>query len=188
MKDKNHALGATEEYDDVDAFGLDEFGQPRGLNPLWGAVAGSGLGTVAAMGLRRWGSGRMAKYAEPIGFGLAAATAGTMIAFKGSRAAGWTALAAAFLNNGLRSVEEMMAGRFDGVAGWGGVVVNPTTSFQGYGGGMGLVEVQPTTSFQDAALPQLVGASLQSASDHVQLVGGPALNAFSGHWGATLFG
>jgi len=186
MKDKNQAvLGAADEYDDVDAFGLDEFGQPRGLNPLWGAVAGSGLGTVAAMGLRRFGGPTMAKHAEGIGFGVAAAAAGGMIAFKGSRAAGWTALAAAFLNNGLRAVEQYFLR--DETAGWGGVVVSPTTSFQGYGGGMGLVEVQPTTSFSDAQLPQLVGASLQQASDHVQLVGGPALNAHSGHWGATLF-
>lgn len=185
MKDKNQvALGAADDFDDVDAFGLDEFGQPRGLNPLWGAVAGSGLGTVVAMGARRWGGATLGKHAEATGFVAAAAAGGAMIAFKRSRAAGWTALAAAFLNNGLRAVEQyFMSPSMDG---WGGVVVNPTTSFQG--SGMGLVEISPTTSFQDAQLPELVGASLQQASQHVQLVGGPALNAHSSHWGATLFG
>jgi len=178
--------GTRDDFDDVDAFGLDELGAPAGLSPMWGAVAGSGLGTVTSMAARRFGTGKLAQHAEAVGFLTAAAASGAMILTRRMRAAGWTGLAAAFLNNGLRALEQYMAA--PSLSGWGGVVVEPTTSFAGRGG-LGLVDVERTTSFQGMGdLPQLVGANLQSASDHVQLVGGPALNSVAGHWGATLFG
>jgi hypothetical protein len=176
-----------DDFDDVDAFGLDELGSPAGLSPMWGAVAGSGLGTVASMAARRFGTGKIAQHAEAVGFLAGAAASGTMIAMRRTRAAGWTGLAATFLNNGLRALEQYMMA--PSLSGWGGVVVEPTTSFAGRGG-LGLVDIQRTTSFQGSMgdqLPQLVGASLQDASDHVQLVGGPALNSFAHHWGATHF-
>lgn len=187
MSEKNQGLGARD-YDDVDAFGLDEFGAPAGLNPMWGAAIGSGLGTVAAIGLRQTDpTGFMARHAEALGFGAAAVASGAMIFFPGSRAAGWTGLAAAFLNNGLRALEQYVL-----KGGLSGVVIEPTTAFAGRGG-LGMVDIERTTAFRGGAtglgrgseLPQLVGATLQSASDHVQLVGGPALNRFAGHWGAT---
>jgi hypothetical protein len=183
----------ADDFDDVDidAFGLDQFGQARGLNPLWGAAAGSGLGTAVAIGLKRWGSPKLKEHREAIGFLTGAAAGGAMIAMKNTRAAGWTALAAAFLNNGLRALnnylEDDETKEAKTVKGYmDGVVISPTTAFSGYGG-MGLVEVSPTTAFSDAELPQLVGASLQSASDQVQLVGGPALSDLASHYGATHF-
>lgn len=179
------SLGDADSFDDVDAFGLDQLGAPSGLNPLWGAVAGSGLGTVASMGLRRFGSGGMAKHAEALGFLAGAAASGAMIMMRRTRAAGWTGLAAAFLNNGLRALEQYATGGFSGV------VIDPITAFSG--SGMGIVDVSPTTAFSGptggmgAQLPQLVGATLQSASEHVQLVGGPPLSDVASHWGHTHF-
>lgn len=183
---KNPELGdAADDFDDVDAFGLDQFGQARGLSPMWGAVAGSGLPTVVSMGARRLGgAGFLGRHHEAAGFLAGAAAAGAMIAMKGTRAAGWTALAAAFLSSGLRAVEAELFGG----GGLSGVVIDPTTAFQGHrGGGMGLVEVNPATAFSGGQMPQLVGANLQSASDHLQLVGGPALSDIAHHWGHTHF-
>jgi hypothetical protein len=181
---KDNSLGANDFDEDIDAFGLDQFGQARGLNPLWGAAAGSGLGTVVSLGLKKFGSPTMLKHSEAIGFLAGAAAGGAMIAMKNTRAAGWTALAAAFLNNGLRALDTYVREGFDGSM--DGVVISPTTAFSGRGG-LGLVEISPTTAFSDAQMPQLVGASLQAASDHVQLVGGPALSDLASHYGATHF-
>ena len=91
----------------ADAFGLDEMGQPVGLNPVWGAVVGTGLGTVGAIATRKFVPS-MAKHSELIGLGLSALASGSMIMFEGTRAAGWTGLASAFLNNGLRQLELML--------------------------------------------------------------------------------
>lgn len=174
----------------IDAFGLDEMGQPVGLNPVWGAVVGTGLGTVGAIATRQF-SPKLAQHSELIGFGLSALASGGMIFFEGTRAAGWTGLASAFLNNGFRQMELMFfapkmaeiavdsAASMDGH--WGNVVIDPTEA-------LGLVEVNTTQALGDGGMPELVGASLAAASDHVQLVGGPSLAEHGGHWGATVMG
>lgn len=181
------------EFGDANAFGLNEFGQAGDLNPMWGAVAGTGLGTLGAIGVRqftKWG-----RWSEWIGFGLGAVASGALM-LTGSREAGWTGLASSFLNNGVRALEYeffmpraaangQMAGHF------GDVVIEPTQALQG---GLGIATVEPSQALLGAAQynpdpsqPELVGATLQQASDHVQLVGGPALAAHAGHWGATHF-
>jgi hypothetical protein len=184
---QNKQLGAADDFDDADAFGLEEFGASRGgLSDLWGAVAATGLGTTTALGLRRFASGKLSEYSEALGFLAAAGASGAMIAMKGTRSAGYTGLAAAFLNNGLRALAHFM----DPVMfkGYDGVVIDPTQAFAGYrGGGMGLVEVERTQALMGSEMPQLVGATLQSASDHVQLVGGPALSDIAHAWGHTHF-
>lgn len=184
MNNNNTDLGLG----NVDAFGLDEMGQPVGLNPVWGAVVGTGLGTATAIATRQF----MPQYAgksELIGFGVSALASGAMIAFEGTRAAGWTSLASAVLNNGLRSVELMffspggaeMAVDTPPVSGHiGQVVVDPAEV-------LGLVEINPTQVLGDGAMPTLVG-SIADASQHTQLVGGPALATHGGHWGATVMG
>lgn len=184
---------------DVDAFGLDEFGQPAGLNPVWGAAIGTGLGTLGAIAARQFTN--YGRHSELIGFGLGAAASGAMIAFPGTRAAGWTGLAGAFLNNGLRQLELMffmpkvdlvargeagMEALRTEMAKMDGVVIEPTHEVRGHMG-MGLVEVEPTHQVGDT-MPELVGASLAAANEHVQLVGGPQLAQHSGHWGATVMG
>lgn len=181
MKHNNDNLGLG----GVDAFGLDEMGQPVGLNPVWGAVVGTGLGTIGAIATRQF-SPKLAKHSELVGFGLASVASGAMIAFEGTRAAGWTGLASAFLNNGLRHMEKMFAEK--SIEGsvvpnpLQGVVIDPTEA-------LGLVEINPTYALGEGNdMPTLVGANLASASDHVQLVGGPSLAQTAGHWGATVMG
>ena len=76
MNNNNTDLGLG----NVDAFGLDEMGQPVGLNPVWGAVVGTGLGTATAIATRQF----MPQYAdksELIGLGVSALASGAMIAF-----------------------------------------------------------------------------------------------------------
>lgn len=183
MDNNNTDLGLG----NVDAFGLDEMGQPVGLNPVWGAVVGTGLGTATAIATRQFMS-QYADKSELIGFGVAALASGAMIAFEGTRAAGWTSLASAVLNNGLRSVELMFfsPGGAEmavdtGVRGhMGEVVVDPAAV-------LGLVEIEPTQVLGDGEMPTLVG-SIADASQHTQLVGGPALATHGGHWGATVMG
>lgn len=169
---------------DVDAFGLDEMGQPVGLNPVWGAVVGTGLGTVGAIATRQFAP-KLAKHSELVGFGLSALASGTMIFFEGTRAAGWTGLASAFLNNGLRQMEQMFFApslpEQAAAAAVDGVVIDPAEV-------LGLTEINPAQVLGNNELPTLVGASVGDASQHVQLVGGPALAKHSGHWGATVMG
>ena len=174
----------------VDAFGLDEMGQPVGLSPIWGTVVGTGLGTIGAIATRQFAPSLAGK-SELIGLGLSALASGGMIAFEGTRAAGWTGLASAFLNNGLRQMELMfLAPKLPeaavdaaaaAAAGMGGFVIDPTEA-------LGLVEINQTHALGDGGMPTLVGADLASASQHVQLVGGPSLAEHGGHWGATVMG
>lgn len=173
----------------VDAFGLDEFGQPVGLNPVWGAAVGTGLGTVGAIAARQF-MPNYAQHSELIGLGLGVVASGAMIAFQGTRAAGWTGLASSFLNNGLRQMElmffapqmaEQIIDSAAAAAAMNGVVIDPSEA-------LGLVEINTTQALGDNGMPTLVGASLSEASDHVQLVGGPPLAMHSGHWGATVMG
>lgn len=114
------ALGAYGDGDytemgQVDLFGLDEFGQPVGMNPLWGAVIGGGIGTGTAIAVRAlsagYGPGATTfdyhKWSEGIGFAVGAATSGLLMAFPGTRAAGWAGMAVTFMTNGLRQLEQM---------------------------------------------------------------------------------
>jgi len=174
------------EFGNVDAFGLDEFGQVDGLNPLWGAAVGAGVGTLSAIAIRQFT--KMGKWSELIGLGLGAASSGAMIIFPGTRAAGWAGLAASFLNNGLRQLELMMFA--PKVPLLGDVVIEPAQALMG--GQFGLVDIERTQALLGQAeagadMPTLVGAGVGNASDHIQLVGGPALSQVASHWGATHF-
>jgi hypothetical protein len=186
---KNTELGS------VDAFGLDEMGQPVGLNPVWGAVVGTGLGTLGAIGARQF-SPKLAKHSELVGLGLSAAASGAMLFFEGTRAAGWTGLASAFLNNGLRQVEMMMFApqAAEAVAEQATAMAQEMVAANNQVSGavveeayaLGAPVVEDTYALGQGQLPELVGANLAAANEHVQLMGGPALAQHAGHWGATV--
>lgn len=173
MKNAEKGLG------NVDLFGLDEFGAPAGLNPLWGAVIGSGLGTLGAIGTRQFT--RFGRHSELVGLAAGALSSGAMLFFEGTRDAGWTGLASSLLNNGLRQLELMFFVP-ELQAGTQGVEIEPTQA-------LGIATVSPSQALLgegDSDMPQLVGANLAQANDHVQLVGGPGLAQHAGHWGATV--
>jgi hypothetical protein len=121
------ALGAYDYSDmgQVDLFGLNEFGMPEGMSPLWGAVIGGGVGTGTAIAVRALaGTTDYGKYSEGIGFLVGAASSGLLMAFPGTRAAGWAGLAVSFMTNGLRQLEEMFT-KSTPVAGWGAATIEP---------------------------------------------------------------
>lgn len=98
-------------FGSVSLFGLDEFGQVTGMNPLWGAVAGAGFQTVGAIAARQFvDSFAMDKWSEAIGAGVGVAAGGVMMAFGNTRAAGVTAIATSLVNGGLRQIEALMFG------------------------------------------------------------------------------
>jgi hypothetical protein len=111
MIKKNTLEGFSDgEVGDVDMFGLDEFGMPQGTDPLWGAVIGGGVGTSAAMLARKFGKSHTAlhKYSEAVGFLVAGAAGGAMVAFPNTRRMGWAAIATAFVTNGVRQLEHSL--------------------------------------------------------------------------------
>lgn len=94
-------MQANERYDDVDFFGLDAYGMPAGVNPMWGALAGSAVGTLTAVGITQFTD--KDRWAELIGFGASALAGGIMAIFPATRNAGWTAMAVGLANNGVRA-------------------------------------------------------------------------------------
>lgn len=189
--------------DVADLFGLDEFGAGGMLGIAAGAV-GAGVGAAGAVMARKYGKPGtfVGDHPEVVGLLAGVAAGGAMAAMPSTRSAGWTAIAAALAGQGVRVAADAMA-KSTATAGWGGRVINPTHAWAG----LGLVDIQPTTAWAGAgdgmpqllggssglgrggagSMPQLVGASLGAASQHVQLLGGPALSDVAGNWGSTHF-
>lgn len=114
MTVKENDLGGDlgKSYDDVDIFGLDEFGDvgQGQWGPLYGAMIGTGVGTLTAIGVRSFkgGPGGWGQYSEAIGLLAGVVAGGAMLLYQPTRHAGWVAMASAALNNGLRAVEQYM--------------------------------------------------------------------------------
>jgi hypothetical protein len=80
--------------------GTDDLGQVRGIHPAIGAAVSVGAGTATAIGVRQFSS--LDKYSELIGGGVGISAGVIMMFFPNSRAAGYTGIISALLNNGLR--------------------------------------------------------------------------------------
>ena len=192
--------------DVADLFGLDEFGAGGMLGIAAGAI-GAGAGAVGAVAARKYGKPGtfVGDHPEVVGLFAGLAAGGAMVAMPSTRSAGWTAVAAALAGQGVRVAADAMA-KSTATAGWGGRVINPTHAWPS----LGLVDIQPTHAWPSlsgaddgmpqllggssgmgrggaGSMPQLVGASLGAASQHVQLLGGPALSDVAGNWGSTHF-
>lgn len=195
-----------DDYGEVDMFGLDEFGQPVGMNPLWGAALGAGFQTGTAMAVR--GLTDMDEWAEAIGAGVGLLGGGIMAFFPGSRAAGVTAMAVSLVSGGLRTLEQFISDKEKmkaetakanaGTTGYGSVTIEPTHTVGGFGqveieplsGGFGIATIEP--SAQVAGLgqaPQLLGyLGQEQRAAQVQIEGGPMISGLGAHYGATIFG
>jgi hypothetical protein len=179
-------------YDDmsgsVDLFGLDEFGQPVGLNANYGAAIGAGVQSGTAAAVRRmtsWG-----QYAEGIGAAVGVASGAVMMAFPGSRNAGWTAAITSLVSGGIRQLEAMLGG--GATNGIGMPVINRQMLVPGSAGlsGLGLPTIERSASLSGP--PQLqnagdYGLSQNPGAKQAQLVG-PQISGLGAHYGATLFG
>lgn len=200
------ALGDHDMGDGVDLFGLDEWGQPVGMNPLWGAMAGVGVATAATIAVRQLtkpasagaAESTLHKFSELVGGAVGALAGGAMIFFPRTRAAGWTALATALVGNGLRQLEISLLSQTPagasttqqpsaqqpapGTSGWGEVAVE-NTRLVSMNGPLGLVTPEVTAVVQ---APGMNGAFGSDAS-RAELVGPPNLadGAFAQHPGAA---
>jgi hypothetical protein len=140
-----------------------------------------------------------------------------MMAFPGTRAAGWAGLAVAFMTNGLRQLEKMFVEKEEAAFGaatiepLNGVVLEslaPGTRDVGLGArdvayvpeaygtipgvyGAGGVYGTPIAGTQIGEAPPIdlmAPQNLPANSYQVELMGGPQLSGLSAHYGATLFG
>jgi hypothetical protein len=194
------AGGLGSDFADVgepDMFGLDEFGDPVGMSPLWGAVIAGGLGTGATIVTRAVAdpTSGMAKWSEGIGFLTGALASGFMMLFPNSRAAGWAGVATAFVTNGLRQLENMLMTLGTAGYGWAGAVVEPAHVLQG--NGLGIATVEPGYAINGLGrMPELVGPPLRGdygmgmnpGVQQTQILGGPTISGLGAHYGATVFG
>ncbi len=157
-------------YDDVNIFGVDEFGDPAGLGALYGAMIGAGAGTVAAIGYRSF-KGNDSFKSELVGLAVGVLAGAAMVAMPKTRHAGWTAMASAVLSNGLRAAE----------AHFKGLTSTPTA-------GMRIehlrgAQIEPL----NGAGAQLLGppAHLLGTSSQVQMMGGPQVSMMAAKYGHT---
>jgi hypothetical protein len=94
----------------VDLLGLNSFGQPVGLNPIWGALIGGGVAGITKMTVAHTMTGTAQTNADLIGLGTGLAVSGLMYAMKGTRHAALGAALGAFLATGLSYLERVLLG------------------------------------------------------------------------------
>ena len=172
MKTKQDDLAGADlgKYDDVDIFGLDEFGEATGLPAIYGAAIGSGVGTIAAIAVRSLNSTqKLSGYSELIGLGAGVAAGAAMVFWPGQhlRHAGWVAIASATLNNGLRAAEAY----FKGLMGLSGAMIENVPRAAGLSGGLGLIQAEP----------------LGSSGRQAMLMGAPPMNMLANSWGSNVY-
>lgn len=161
-------------YDDVNFFGIDEFGDPAGLGALYGAMIGSGAGTLAAIGYRSFRSADPF-YSELVGLAAGVLAGGVMVAMgQNTRHAGWTAMAAAVLSNGLRAAEAHFRG---------GATAPPSSTQPGtHGAQIDMLRGHQVEALNGAA------AHLLGSPSQVQLMGGPQVSMMAQKYGSTYVG
>lgn len=204
----------NEEYGSVDLFGLDEFGQVSGPYPAIGAALGTGIQTLAAIGVRRFTT--KDKWSEGIGAAVGIVAGAGMLAMNSTRALGWTMIAASGISGLLRQAETLMmpVEKAKAEAGAAAAASPALTTQQEEAAavsktveetqGMGMVQidpqyalglptVEPSYALGNVGLPpQLVGAgdyglSQNPAARQAQLVG-PGISGLGSHFGSTIFG
>lgn len=93
----------------VNFFGLDEFGQPSGLNPVWGALIGTGVANITPAAIRMASDDPdVIRWDEVAGVGAGVVASGAMLAFRGTRAAGWASLFGTLASAGVRALEKAL--------------------------------------------------------------------------------
>ena len=200
-------LGSASEDDDlgrmgeVNFFGLDEFGQPNGLNPVWGGLIGTGVSNIVPAAIRMASDDPdVIRWDEVSGLGAGVVTSGVMLAFSGTRAAGWAALFGTLASTGIRALEKALMSdekalvvaasymkKADKPTTTEGVEVSRIPTLNGT-----VVQQTPALLGNAPTLPpQLVGAAMTGLADNVAAQQVPAaiqLNGLGGRFGATVVG
>lgn len=178
-----------DDFGEVNLFGLDDFGEPVGLKPIWGGAIGAVVANGAAIGTRMaTDDPDIMKYDELIGTGAGVVASGVMMIFKGTRAASWAALLTTLGSTGLRALEKalMSAEKKAQVAAstLKGITVERVPSLQG----LGLTTVEQVPTLQGPP-PALVGTAMHGlaaspAAQQVPMI----LNGLAQSYGATYAG
>lgn len=188
----------------VDLLGLNSFGEPVGMNPLWGVTIGGGTSFATSIIAGRMG-GKAAAHADLIGFLAGMATGGVMYSMKSTRHAAFGAFAGAFFAAGLKWLGGVLFGPSiaqKAVAGMGLPMINALN-----GGGLGLPMINalngqmglpsmsnlphPQGTIPGVAGPQVsggMGAPPISLLGQRMSAGGPQVSGLSARYGATLLG
>lgn len=185
----------------VDLLGLNSFGEPVGMNPLWGVTIGGGTSFATSMIASRVG-GKAAAHADLLGFLAGVATGGVMYSMKSTRHAAFGALAGAFFASGLKWLGGVLFGApaaAKPVAGMGYPMINPLNGGLGLpminalNGSLGLPSasnvVPPQGTIPGVAGPQMnggFGAPPVNLLGQRMSAGGPQVSGLSARYGATL--
>jgi len=189
----------------VDLLGLNQFGQPVGLNPLWGVTIGGGVSFTTSTILARMGSAKAAAHSDLIGFLAGLATGGVMMTMPSTRHAAWGAFAGAFFTSGLKWLSGVLFGAPKEAAQTNGVGLPMISPLNGLGmpmiqplngAGLGLPAVS-TTPTPQGTIPGVAGPQVSGGvgtPPPVNLLGqrlgagGPQVSGLSARYGATLLG
>ena len=185
----------------VDLLGLNSFGEPVGMNPLWGMAIGGGVSGITSAALSRSASAKTAARADLYGFLAGIATGGVMYSMKATRHAAFGALAGAFFASGMKWLEGVLFGSPKPMAGRGvglpqinalnGGLGLPQINALNGGGQMGLPSmsnvVPPVGTIPGVAGPQVSGG-VGGPPVHLlgQRMGGTQVSGLSARYGATL--
>lgn len=184
----------------INLLGLNQFGNPTGMERVWGAAVGTGAGTIGAIAARRLGTagGWASRNSEVVGLLTGGVVSAAMIAMEGTRAAGWMGLVATVLNNGLRIVEQALFGGVAGVGWYTTETANPLLGMvqanQVNGLGYQVAAQQPHAY---GTVPGVAGPMQDNGQPPVNLLGGqinllgqgsPSIAGLSQMYGATVMG
>ena len=177
---------------EVNLLGLNEFGEPEGLPPLYGAFIGAGAPAIVSALVRMATDKGSSWYmkSDDVGFGVGAAAALGLWAMPSTRRAGVMAGLGLLVSAGVRFVERHLMGS--------AALGLPQVDY--LNGAMGLPAATPQSpaygminggSIAGASLSEsppvdLLGQSAQS--DQVNLLGGPQTSNLAGAYGGTIWG
>ena len=95
---------------EVNLLGLDEFGQPFGMSPIWGSLIGGGAAGVTTIFARHSGNATLMANSEITGLVTGLAVSGTLFAFRSTRHAALGSVVGAILASGIAWLERQLLG------------------------------------------------------------------------------
>ncbi len=195
----------------VDLLGLNSYGNPVGMNPIFGTLIGGGTSAITTMALRHTGQ----KYPEALGFTAGLLVSGAMFAMKSTRHAALGSLVGAVLASGIALFERVVLGAATAPT----PIVAAGQAVAGMGipdiralNGLGIPDIRALNglgipSYSDrshpaGAIPGVAGTQLGTPgmppvsllgpgspqSMSLLGMGGPAVHGLSTAYGATLLG
>lgn len=186
----------------VDLLGLNNFGEPVGMSPLWGMAIGGGTAGATSMLLAKMG--KAPARADLLGFVAGLATGGIMYSMKATRHAAFGAFAGAFFASGLRWIGRALFGDASAPVAGRGVGLPAINALNGQmglpsisalNGQMGMASIS-NTSHPYGTIPGVAGPQMSGhmGAPPVSLLGqrlgagGPQVSGLSARYGATLLG